>query len=202
VDQLFASLPIRVIAIGAIILGFVFIILNDPPKTVCDSQLEVFKDAQGKFIFPIENKGVRRQAVIEKEFETCRQSAEPGGCFELFEKLKRLVADLENIPKQCTSSAGGIKEVKRSVLESLRIFTLLAWGEKAPISYTQRFGWLDTADVALFCRLKHQFLVFYGPEAWAEFRTATFHELPQAGTLTPEQLWQRSIMSTSCESYR
>ena len=201
-DQLLASLPTRVIAIGAIIIGLIFILLNDPPRTVCDTQLEIFKEAQLRFLYQTENKGVKRTPDIQKELANCRQSAGPGGCFELFENLKKMLTDLENVPRQCASAAGGVGEIRGALLESLRLIIMLAWGDKAPVAYTQRYGWLDAADVALFCRLKHQVGVLYGREAWNEFRAAVLKELPQVSTLNSEQVWQRSIVSTSCENFR
>lgn len=201
-NQLLASLPARVIAIGAIIIGLILILLNDPPRTICDTQLGVFKEAQSRFLFRQDIKGVSRTPDFERELETCRGSAGPGGCFELFEKLKRFLTDLEDIPQQCSVEAGDLKEVRGALLETARVMALLAWGDRAPIAYTQRFGWFDSADVALFCRIKHQASVLYGKENWEKFRLAISKELPQANTLTPDQIWQRSIFSTSCQGFK
>ncbi len=201
-EQLLASLPARVIAIGAIIIGLILILINDPPRTICDTQLEVFKEAQQRFLFKSETNGISRTPDIEKQLETCRGSAGPGGCFELFEKLKRLLADLENVPKQCSKAASGFAEVRRAIYESARVMTLMAWGDRAPVAYTQRYGWFDSSDIALFCRIKHQAVILYGKEQWEQFRGAVARELPQANTLNPEQIWQRSIFSTSCQGFK
>jgi hypothetical protein len=202
VDQLLASLPARVIAIGAIVIGLILMLVYDPPKTICDTQLSVLKDAQARFIFRSSKDGISRTPIIEKELEVCRGSAGPGGCFELFENLKRMLADLENVPRQCSEAAADLNEVKGALFESARVMALLAWGDKAPIAYTQRYGWFDSADVALFCRVKHQISVLYGKETWEQFRLSMAREFPQANTLTPDQIWQRSIFSTSCQGFK
>jgi hypothetical protein len=201
-EQLLASLPARVIAIGAIIIGLILILINDPPKTICDTQLEVFKEAQQRFLFKSQINGISRTAAVEKQLETCRGSAGPGGCFELFEMLKRMLADLENVPRQCSAAAGELSEVRRALYESARVMALMAWGDRAPVAYTQRYGWFDSADIALFCRIKHQATSLYGKEEWEQFRNSVSRELPQANTLTPEQVWQRSIFSTSCQGFK
>ena len=41
----------NVIAFLAIAGGMAYIIMNEPPHTVCDSQLEVFKKSQQTFLF-------------------------------------------------------------------------------------------------------------------------------------------------------
>lgn len=200
--QFFASLPSRVIAIGAIILGLVALLIYDPPKTICDSQLSVFVQSQGGFLFSSNKNGISRQAIISKELQNCRNSAGPGGCFVLFEKLRKLVVDLENIPSQCAADAGELRAINAAIWESLRLFVQLAWGEQPPAAYTQRYGWLDSGDVALFCGLKKQAIAIYGREAWLAFRNNIRTDLPKASTLPAEQVWQRSLISASCENYR
>lgn len=199
-EQFLASLPTRVLAIGAIILGFLFFLLNDPPKTVCDVQLDIFQKEQDRFLYPSAS-GVQKPE-IDKAFEVCRQGAGPGDCFDLFRKLKKLALDVENIPRQCTGAASGRSEVKKGIWGSLKLMVMLAWGERPPLTYVQRQGWLDTSDVALFCRLKHQAVEIFGREAWIGFREAVVKDLPGAATLPKEQVWQRSLLSTACENFR
>jgi len=195
-----ASLPARVVAIGAIILGFLFFLINDPPKTVCDVQLEIFQKEQEKFLYP--SKSGARKPEIDKDFEVCRLGAGPGGCFELFRKLKKLAVDLENIPRQCAGAASGRGEIQKGVWGSLRLMVMLAWGEKPPLTYVQRHGWLDTSDVALFCKLKAQAVEFFGRDAWVRFREGATSALPGVEALPKDQVWQRSLISTTCENYR
>lgn len=199
-DQLLASLPARVLAIGAIIIGFLFFLLNDPPRTVCDVQMEIFKKEQEKFLYPSES-GVRKPE-IDKDFERCRQGAGPGGCFELFRKLKKLAVDLENLPGECVSDAASHGEIQKGVWGSLKLMVLLAWGETPPLSYVRRNGWLDTSDVALFCKLKTQAVEIFGREAWIQFRDQATSGLPGADRLPKDQIWQRSLVSATCENYR
>lgn len=199
-DQLLGSLPARVVAIGAIIIGFLFFLLNDPPKTVCDVQLEIFEKEQDRFLYP-SSSGVRKPE-IDRDLEQCRLIAGPGGCLELFRKLKKLVVDVENIPRECASEAGGRPEIQKGLWGSLRLMVMLAWGEKPPISYVQRNGWLDTSDVALFCKLKVQAVEIFGRDAWMRFRDSIGTSLPGADKLQRDQVWQRSLISTTCENYR
>jgi len=198
-NQFFANLSTRVIAIGAIVVGLIFILIYDPPRTICDSQLEVFKKDQDRFLFSTEVRRIKRIPEIERLTDQCRQSAGPGGCFELFSKLGKLAEDLENIPRRCTSEAGRVPEIRKGLLESLALMMMLAWGERPPVSYAQRFGWLDTSDVALFCRLKRQAEAFYGAAGWASYRSEVFKKLPGSEGMPRDQIWTRSLASASCE---
>ncbi len=201
-DQLLRNFPTRVIAIGAIVIGLLFIVLNDPPRTVCDSQLQVFAESQKRFLYPSEKNGVVLRPEFDRHLEMCKREPTPGGCSAFFEKIKKMTEDIENIPRNCGASAAAASEIKRGLWTSIDLMVRLAWGEKPPLTYTQRNGWFDMADVALFCRLKRQATEIFGTERWNEFRNAMLGELPGATPIGFEQSWQRSILSTTCENYR
>lgn len=201
-DELLRTLPPRLIAICAIVIGLIVILLSDPPKTVCDTQLEVFRESQKSFLYSNQKKEVTFRPGVEKAVEACKMHPGPGGCYELFDQMKRVADDLRNIPQACAADAGGVAEIRRALWQTLELMVLLAWGDKPPLTYVQRYGWLDSSDVALFCRLKHQAIAFYGNEEWQAFRVRVSRKFPDATTLSPEQIWQRSLLSTTCENFR
>ena len=51
-DELLAKTSRTVIVAGALTIGILFIILNDPPRDVCDAQIERFKKSQAGFLYP------------------------------------------------------------------------------------------------------------------------------------------------------
>lgn len=201
-DQFLSTLPKSVIAFGAILIGFVFIVLNDPPKTVCDSQLELFREAQKSFLYPQKGSGLERPALIKELVEVCQHDNSPGGCFELFVRLKKLAVDLNNIPRQCSEKASAEPEISRWLWRSLKLMAQMAWGERAPASYSDKHGWFDGSDVALYCDLKKNAERLFGQEAFASWREGVIHELPQSDRLTREQLWSKTLFSTPCDSFR
>src|SRR3954447_18542964 len=105
------SLPKTILAVLALVIGFVFIILNDPPKSVCSVQLGLFKESQRRFLYSETNHNVKRAPEVEEELRICRASNSPGGCNELFFNLKRLSKELSSVPSQCASSIGAEDEV-------------------------------------------------------------------------------------------
>jgi len=117
-----------------------FIIFNWPLRTLCDSQREVLNEAQGKFLY----KDPKSKLILTTEYERlrdhCKVTNDPGGCYELFHKLKILVHDLGMSTSDCTQEIGHIKEVNRAMWESVEIIVRLAWGEVPPTSYASKLA--------------------------------------------------------------
>ena len=200
--NLFSSLPKTILAVLALVVGFVFIILNDPPKSVCTVQLENFKEAQKRFLYSETNNGVRRPAQVEELLRLCRNSNGPGGCNELFLKLKILNEDLESVPSQCASTLASETEVNTHLWKSYRIIVELAWGARPPVGYENRYAWMGSSDVALFCTLKRNLIATFGEDRHKNFQEEIFKTLPGAESLTRDQIWQRTILSTRCDSVK
>lgn len=202
-EQFFSSLPKPVLAIGAILIGFAFIILNDRPRTVCDTQLDVVKESQQEFLFFQRGAGGATQpAQVMGLISRCKEDNSPGGCFELFQKLKRMQADLVNIPNECAEDAMNIGQLKGGLLQGMNLMAKVAWGEKGPTSFMKRNGWLDASDVALFCDLKKSAIRMMGQEAFEAWRDSAIAALPGSDVLEGDQPYQRSLYSAPCSEYR
>ncbi len=50
-DEFFRTLSRRTIVILSLVVGTLVIIMLNPPHTVCDAQLDVFKSSQTGFLF-------------------------------------------------------------------------------------------------------------------------------------------------------
>jgi len=201
-NQLLASLPKTVVALGAIALGFLLIVLFDPPRTVCDSQMELFREAQKTFLYPSSQRNIQKPPLIKELHAICQHDNSPGGCFELFQSLKKLSVDLDNIPRQCSEKAAGEAEIQQWLPKSLKLMVQIAWGEKSPLTYAQRHAWFDASDVALYCDLRKNAIRIFGESWFAQWRESIMKELPQADRMPREQLWQKSIFSTACDAFR
>jgi hypothetical protein len=202
VDQFIQSLPKTVLALLAIVIGFLLIIYFNPPHTVCDAQLDLFRESQRTFLYAATEKGFVRPPEIKHLYNTCQEDNSPGSCFEYFEKLKKLTTDLVNIPRECSATAAGETEISSWLWQSLKLMTQIAWGPKAPQSYLDKHSWFDASDVSLFCELKQNATRIFGEEKFAAWRETTMKELPQADKLSREQVWSKTILSTACDSYR
>jgi hypothetical protein len=201
-DQFFSSLPKPLLAIGAILIGFLLIRLNDPPRTVCDVQMEIFRDSQKTFLYKQSKTELGQPSRVNQLYDLCVSETGPGGCFELFEGLKKLNADLRNIPYECSERAGSETEIKKWLTDSMKLMVRIAWGERMPAAHTLKNGWFDASELALFCDMKKSWVKMYGNEAYTVWREDLIKTLPKSDQLAREQVWQRSLLSTPCDSFR
>ena len=74
-------------------------------------------------------------------------------------------------------------------------------GEKPPAAYHSKFGWLDTADISLYCKLKGRYQATYGEGAWTSLREKMMKELPGAAEMPRNQVWDMIIFSENCARY-
>ncbi len=199
-DQFINSLPRTVIAIGAIIIGFFLMRLNDPPVTVCDLQMNLFRESQKKFLYSASDLG--KPSMAKEAYEICKGDNSPGGCFEYFENLKKLTVDLTNIPEQCAAKAAEEPQIQTWVQRSLKLMVQMAWGERAPASYVQKNGWFDASDISLFCDLKRSAIRIFGNDVYSQWREEILMSVPDYEKIGREQAWQKSLVSTPCDHYR
>lgn len=175
--------------------------LSDPPKTVCEAQLEFFKKAQQSFLYKDPKSKEAKTTKFERLFEHCKVTNSPGGCMELFQLTKTFLQDLDSVPEDCRSTAGGIKEVKTTINYITELMIRLAWREKLPRTYQEKFGWLEVSDISLYCKLKQKYSDFYGEASWSQFRERIMGDLPGAKQATRTQVWDFSILSENCARY-
>ena len=201
-DRFLTLLPKNILAAVAILGGIFVIILIQPPHGVCDAQIEVIKKAQRSFLWREKpNSEILKTTKYEYLRGRCKGSNDPGGCYELFRGVKLLLQDMDSLSEACGSTAGSVTEVKKALWETTELLVRLAWGEKPPASYNAKFGWLDVADVTLFCKLKARVSGVFGEPAWTAFRERMMRELPEATTLTRNQIWELSLLSENCARY-
>ena len=113
-----------------------------------------------------------------------------------------------------------IAEVTKVMNDGVELMARIAWGTKPPEPGLERFGWMQEAELAIFCRLKNTYVRAKGEEAWTELRKRVFAKLPgeevpvssdpSVAAATPksaslvfseQEVWNRSIFSVRCENY-
>lgn len=201
-DKILASIPKNMIAFLSIVSGILFIIfIVSPPKTVCDAQIELIQKSQAKFLYKNPKSKMVKTTKYQSRLEFCRSRNNPGACYELFHDMRNFLVDLSNVPHECNSSVGAIKEFDKAMWDSMTLIVQLAWGDKPPTAYNAKFGWLDTADLTLYCQLKNRLQIIYGETRWDNYREKTMNELPGAKELGRNQKWDMSIFSENCARY-
>jgi len=202
-DRILAMIPKNLLAFTAILGGIAFIILSQPPHSLCDSQIEIINAAQAKFLF----KDPKSQKVLTTRYtnlrEQCKLTNDPGGggCYEWFHELRTMLRDLGTLTNACANALADTKEYKVAVTEGLEKIVQIAWGSAPPASYTVKFNWLDASDITLFCRLKDRYILFYGDTAFEQLRERMMAELPGAKDMARNQIWDLSIFSENCAKY-
>lgn len=193
--------PLLVFLILAV--GVLFFFLIQAPHTVCQSQLDIFKDAQAGKLFPGKaTDGGSKQPRYAAFLEDCKQGNGPGACFEYFSLLRNLIRDLNGSPRECLIPFGDVAEVKRALFDGTQIMAMIAWGEHPPDKGMARFNWFEAADISLFCGLKDMIYRIYGEEGWEQLRLSTQSQFPGSNSLSPEEIWVRSLFSVRCEQFR
>ncbi len=200
--------------------GVLFFFLAQRPHSVCDSQIELFLEAQKGGIYPQQIKNQKRPALYGRYLESCRAGNSPGACYELFGLLRRVVRDLDAAPIQCLPEMAKVESLGSTLSESIELMALLAWGSQPPEAGLQKLGWLETSDLALFCSLKRKSIQIFGEAAFDTLRLSSQAKLPGEAvvirdglcvncetrkradeTLSPEEIWVRSLFSVRCDQY-
>lgn len=181
--------------------GVLFIVLSDPPRTVCDSQLELFDEKVRDFLLLDSRKPNRKTTRYTKLHETCRATSSAGGCYELFLNLKQMIKDAKTVSVECHGKLRGHTQYSTAVWQSLDLMAQLAWGAKPPLTPALKTGWLDPADLNLYCELKNSAIYVFSEEKWNSFVAGYFKSLPGAANLPRNEAWQKMLFSVNCTQY-
>lgn len=201
-DQWIRTLSKGTLAALVIGIGILFIIFSDPPRTVCDSQLDAVKKQQASFLFPDQmDKKDPKGTSFKALYTYCKNSPGPGACYELFAKLRLLVRDLNSVPNECTSSLAGESAIQMALWMPIKLMVESAWGTKPPEGLVEKLCWLDSSDIGLFCNLSSWIVRIYGQPAWEGYRESLFKDLPGAASLGRKEAWERMLLSVDCPKY-
>ncbi len=211
----------RSLLVFAVLVGGVlFFFLAQRPHSVCDSQIEVFKESQKGGLYTQTVNGKKRPAQFGMHIETCRAGNSPGACYELFAMVRRLLRDLDAAPNQCLPEMSEVEGLKPAIFDSIELMVQLAWGSQPPEPGLTKYGWLETSDLALFCHLKRRTIQIFGEETLEQLRLKVQVKLPGElndeqdpvcpdckkrkaanETLSQEEIWVRSLFSVRCDQY-
>lgn len=219
-DNFLNSLPKPVLAILVLVVAIIAFMIMSPPHSVCDTQAEAFKELQKGNIFPTEFKKNKIPPTIVRAKEACQLGNSAGSCYEYFSTLRQVAEGVGKASTECTAQLYSINEVRSALNDGIELMARLAWGAKPPEPGLERFGWLQDAEIAIFCRLKNVYTRANGDEAWVSFRKKIYEKLPgeelppstdpaqvaveprKAPLMMSEQdIWNRSLFSVRCDVY-
>jgi hypothetical protein len=193
------ALPRRILVI-VLIGGFIlFYVFSEPPRTICDAQLEAFQE-RTKFFLKIEEKKAKfkKKTPYQEKREECGQGRTSGACYDLFQGMKVVMREAKSVSRECFGDLAYESAFRASLWETLELMVKLAWGDEPPISPSQRFGIFDKSDYAFFCEMKNVANLVYSDNKWSEFVSEQLNTAKGSEKLSKEERWARSIMSAPC----
>lgn len=219
-EKFINSLPKPVLALLAILLGIGFFMMFNPPHTVCDTQAEALHESLRGELFPSQIKKNTIPPSIVREKEACQLGNSAGSCYEYFTTLKTIAGTIAKGSSECAAQLYDIKEVAAAMNDGIELMVRLAWGVKPPEPGIERFGWMQDAEIATFCRLKNIYTRAHGEEAWTALRQKIAAKLPgeeippsvdptqasvepkkATAVLSEMDIWNRSLFSVRCDVY-
>ena len=206
------KLPRAFLATAAIGAGIALIVLNDRPHQLCDTQINHFQSVQ--------------KADFTKLINECRMTNSPGGCYDLFSHLKKLLRNFRLVSPKCFERLSLISlsrkphfkqgnltaeekkyfskkiSVKEVLFDSIELMSRLAYrGEETLSGVKNKLHWLGPADLSLFCSLKEVVTLFYGGESLKSFENQILKTLPGTEKVSLKTLRKNSILSENCSLY-
>lgn len=147
-----------------------------PTRDDCQLELDNFKLRFQDELYQQKVKSVTLPPKLRGAVNNCYHINQAGGCFHAFQLLDRLLDDLEN--RQSCLSIIALEPVIDGVLSAgLKLLVELGWGSGQGPEVGQSISetsWLETADIARFCRLKKQYIRYLGTD---EFKKTQMNQL-------------------------
>jgi hypothetical protein len=192
------QLPKGVLVFLVLLGGLILIMIAQPPHSVCEPQLEIFKGNQVGFLYPDPKKTYVKTSGFRKALDFCKQGNNAGSCHEFVDGLRKMIEVALSAPKDCLPEISELGEVSGATWQGLELLVRAAWGSAAPRSALERQGWLDSSDMAVFCDLKKFAISNYGQSQWTAFVDSKLQQLPGSSLMSRPDAWQRTIMSDQC----
>ncbi|MCZ0932726.1 MAG: hypothetical protein OXJ52_06215 [Oligoflexia bacterium] len=195
------KLPKAVIATLIIGGAIIFILLNDPPHSFCDTQLEHFKSLQKGLVYKDSKDFHKEKSLLNRKKQTCQTESAPGACYEYFAYLKRLLKDFRVLSSQCKPIIFSETQVKSALSSALILITALAWREEVLTGRVSKYNWLTRSDMRLFCNIKGKYIQHYGMPAYESLEQQILNLLPTQNK-NRKLIFKWSILSESCLKYK
>ena len=227
-NQLIQKIPKPLLVGGILIISLILFVVNDPLRDECDVQASIFEKKMKGILTPVKTNGKVQFPKMSYWKDRCREGNSLGSCSDYLDGLKIMTRELKLMNDKC-QIAYSQKNDDFSIYIShgLQIMALVAWGEKPPAGLADRLGWLNVGNMQTFCYLKRTFMLIGDEETFLALREKVYREFPDdwpnkldselklpenrprayktevnpSGTLSFEQVYQRSIFSIKCDLY-
>ena len=184
--------------------AIIFIVAQDPPHSICRTQIENFKNSQKGFLYKDPNVKTRKKPLLDVLIENCKKYNSPASCYGLFSRAKKFIRDFKLVSTSCQKEFASLSAVRKKLSSLYILLIRLAWGDAPPVAYQDKLGWLSDIDMSLFCLIKKEALFFYGPKTLNQWEQKAFNKLKQhhgAENLSQKKIREISIISENCGHY-
>lgn len=200
--KIFEVLPQWAIALLVLAVGILLLLLADPPVSVCRTQITNLQSRLTPFLYPDSKRKIKTKTGFQSGMEKCKSANSPGGCRELFDGIRKSLAELETLNNECWTDLASVGELTGALREAVSLMAQIAWGEKAPLDSVDKLAWFDAYHLNAYCEMKKALIKINSEANWSEFAVSEVQKQPQAGQLEVKEAWVRSLFSVSCTQYR
>ncbi|MEY4616225.1 MAG: hypothetical protein RJB66_1185 [Pseudomonadota bacterium] len=195
--ELLKKIPPSILVFVVIVGASLFIMLNEPPKDVCDAQLEVLMKSQSGRLSSLRG---RINSLWARAAKSCQESKSYGGCVEFHEALRLALTDIQSAPYECTDRLVTQEWLRKVLTNSMVLMIKVAWGDKVPESGPAVFGWMTPSELSVFCKIQEYVKRTMTDEEWEAFVRKTLSGLPHVSELKFEEGYWRSLFSVRCDA--
>jgi len=197
--QWLLSIPRGILVTAVIVIAVILIVLQDPPHTVCRTQIDRFKYWQEGTIYPVKDNKLNKAPAMQTLLKSCKELSSPGGCYGLFHRARVFLRDFDLVSVDCKESFVALKEVKDTLFVIYDLMIRLAWGDQPPdVCEGNLLNWFSSLEVSLFCSVKNHIINLYGEQQLMVLERNTFKKLPGAGNLSEDEIREVALVSQSC----
>ncbi len=202
----FSNLPewliILVVICGGVFSFFIFKETSNP----CTFQIEQFRLSTKGVLYPIKIKNATRPPTFSTHRDQCKASSSLGGCQDFFTDLRLIQEAFGLVSKKCESPPAEAPEVLKQIEGALELLIKLSILPKEGILNLETVQQLSPPEVAIFCKLKQNYLKIAGVGSWQNLSQKAVASVmsevssDQSG-LGIESLKKKSILGLNCSLY-
>lgn len=201
--QWLLSLPKNIFVVLVLGVAILFIVAQDPPHTICRTQIENFKSQQEGIIYrdPNLKAEIKKLPLLETLVKSCKKYNSPGSCYGLFSKIKNFIDDFKLVSIDCREGFASLSKVRSTLFEVYGLMIRIAWGQAPPTEYQDKLAWFTDVDLSLFCLIKKQILFFYGKSSLLNLERKVLKKLPGAKGMSEDSIRELALVSENCSHY-
>jgi hypothetical protein len=170
----------NVIAAVVILIAVVVIMMTQERRDDCDVHLENFRKTVQSDLYSQNLKTTQLPPRLKGAISNCKQSNNSGACLDTHQAMQKVVEAIHRLPKSCYLALQAEAPLKGAMIEVMKLYTEIAWGESPPVR-TNQIGegtWLEYSDYAFFCVLKNAFIEVFGRDQYFEIELKLVQDLP------------------------